>query len=143
MRIKGKVLKRKIDEKGRMLIVAQCNGKLPPKDSLIDIRFGAQRSNSQNALLWTYYTFLINDAGLKEHGFFCPEALHSSLKAYFLSEKIMSKGQWKIIEEGSTSKMNKIEFGEYLEKIDHFVCDFFKVDTSSFWNDYRENYAPF
>ena len=140
MKCTAKVLKTKI-EQDKMLAVIQCNGKLPQIGAMIDLSWGARRSLAQNALLWTYYSWLINDAGLKEHGFFCPEALHSSLKAYFLSKKTMSKGQWKIIEEGSTRALDKVEFGNYLEQIDHFVCDFFKVNTQPFWDTYKEDYS--
>ena len=49
MNIKAKILASKVDEQGRFLIKAQCNGKLPPVGTRIDIRYGAKRSNSQNA----------------------------------------------------------------------------------------------
>lgn len=102
----------------------------------------SQRSLSQNAFLWKYYTFLIEDMGLKDQGFFCPEAIHASLKARFLSEKAMSKGEWKIIEEGSSAILSKSEFSEYFEKVDHFVCDFFEISTAEFFDDYQNIYKP-
>ena len=140
-KIKAKVLATKIDENGHMLAKIRCNGKLPPKGMLIDIRFGSKRSIQQNALLWVFYTWLINEGGLKEYGFFCPEALHSSLKAHFLSEKIMSKGEWKSVEEGSTTLLNKSEFSDYVQRIDEFVVDFFSISTSPFWEQHEAEYG--
>ena len=137
-KIAGKVLATKIDQ-GRMLAKIQLNRKLPPVGTSVIVKWGATRSLSQNALLWVYYSWLINHGGLKDNGFFCPEALHASLKAHFLSEKIMSKGQWEVIEEGTTTTLTKIEFGEYIEKIDNFIMEFFQIDTSSFWEGYEEN----
>ncbi len=137
--IKAKVLKTKI-ENGKMFAIIQCNGKLPPVGKLVDVRFGAKRSLMQNNFLWAYYTFLIESCGLKDHGFFCPEALHESLKAHFLSEKKMDKGEWKIIEDGSTATLNKVEFSEYMEKVDQFVQEFFGVNTHDFWEQYKKDF---
>jgi len=139
-KIKAKVLATKVDENGRMLAKIQCNEKLPPLNAPIEIRYGSKRSLAQNAFLWTYYTWLINHAGMTDHGFFCPEALHVSLKAHFLAEKIMSRGEFKAIEEGSTATLNKLEFGQYIEKIDNFIVDFFGIDTSPFWEEYEKDW---
>jgi hypothetical protein len=136
-KVDAKVLATKT-ENGAMLAKIQLNGKLPKVGERLVVKWGAQRSHAQNALLWAYYTWLINEANLKEHGFFCPEALHESLKAHFLADKIMTKGEWKVVEDGSTSIMTKSEFSEYVEKIDTFICDFFGVDTSSFWEAQRQ-----
>ena len=85
-KFQAKVLATKIDENGRMLAKIQCNKKLPPVGALITVKYGSTRSLAQNALLWVYYGWVINEGGLKEQGFFCPEALHISLKKHFLSE---------------------------------------------------------
>jgi hypothetical protein len=124
---------------GKMLVKCVLNGKLPPIGANIYLKWGSNRSKAQNALLWAYYTWVIEYGGMKDQGFFCPEALHESLKAHFLADKIMDKGEWKAIEEGSTATLNKSEFSEYMEKIDHFLVDFFGIDTSVFWQDYEAN----
>jgi hypothetical protein len=137
-KVAGKVLASKIVD-GKMLAKLALNGRLPPVGVNISLKWGSQRSKAQNALLWAYYTWVIEDGGLKEWGFFTPEALHASLKAHFLGDKIMTKGEWQVVEEGSTADMNKTEFSEYMEKIDLFLVDFFAVDTSPFWEEYKAN----
>ncbi len=135
-KIAGRVLASKIID-GAMLAKIQLNGRLPMAGENVTVKWGSVRSYEQNRLLWAYYTYVINDCGLKDQGFFCPEALHESLKAHFLADKIMSKGEWKAVEEGSTAVLTKSEFSEYMEKIDHFICDFFTVDTSVFWEELK------
>ncbi len=136
-KIQGKVLEIG-NESGMFFAKIQMNRKVPRVGDNVIVKWGSTRTLNQNALLWVYYTWLIEHAGMKDHGFFCVDALHSSLKAHFLAEKIMSRGEFKAIEEGSTATLNKLEFGQYVEKIDMFIVDFFKVDTSSFWSDYEK-----
>ena len=140
MNYKAKVLDSKIDEKGRCLAILQFNRKAPRKGELVDVRWGAKRSIPQNSLYWVYLNWLINDADLKDQGHFDPQALHLDLKAHFLSQKIFDKGQFKAIEEGSTAVLNKVEFGDYLEKVDKFMQEFFKIDSSDFWKTYVEDF---
>jgi len=141
-RVKGKVLKTDTT-RGKFLAVVQFNQKLPRVGEILTVKWGALRSLPQNSLYWVYLTFLINDCGLKDHGHFSPEGLHFSLKQYFLAKKVFTKGQFKAIEEATTTTLDKVEFGEYLEKIDNFVCDFFKISTADFWTEYKETYSPY
>jgi len=136
----------------------KCHGKiLAVKDNLakievdtdklkagmpITVTTGKKRSNKCNAFYWLYLTYTINECGLKEKGFFCPEALHASLKAHFLSEKILDKGKFKLMSEGTTTELCSKEMTAYLEKVDLFICDFFGVDTSAFFITYQNMYAP-
>jgi len=128
-RVKAKVLATKIDEQGRYLAKIQLNAKMPPDGSYLTVKWGSERSLPQNNLYWKYLSWLIEDAGLKDQGHFSAEGLHEDLKAYFLSKKE---------DVPSTALLNKAEFAEYLMKVDEFVRDFFGVDTSPFWEEYKE-----
>ena len=137
---KAKVLASKIDENGRFLAKIQLNGSLPRPNEMITVKWGSQRSLSQNALYWVYLNFLITDCGLIDHGHFSADALHISLKTHLLSDKIFDRGKFKAIEEATTATLNKSEFAEYLQKVDEFVTGFFGIDTSSFWAEYEKDF---
>jgi len=138
-KIAGKVLATKVDHDGKFIKV-QMNGKIPAIGTPIMVKWGSTRTRQQNSFLWLYYTWLIEHGGMKDNGFFCPEALHESMKAHFLSEKKLTKGQWVAIEEGSSTVLTKSEFGEFMDKIDRFICGFFEISTADFWQDYQDNY---
>lgn len=140
-KVQAKTLRTKIDEQGRLLAVIQFNRTMPKPGELLKIKWGSIRTLSQNALYWVYLTWLINHGGLKEHGHFNPDALHFNLKQYFLAKKIFNKGQFQAIEEATTTQLGRAEFGNYFDKVDKFMQEFFKVDTSDFWKEYKDTYA--
>ena len=85
-------------------------------DIIIEIeKVKGKRSNQQNALYWLYLEILEKETGNNAN------ELHEYFKRKFLppqSSKLKLKGN--IIEfkiPRSTTKLNKITFGEYLEKI--------------------------
>lgn len=100
----------------------------------VKIKKAGVRSIQQNRLYWAYLRWLVGN-GLKEHGFFVPEAVHAALKGYLIAEKILKEGEFRKIEEASTVGMNSREFTEYIEMCDLFITDFFKIDTSPFWDE--------
>jgi len=139
-KVSGKVLANKVDENGRLLATIQFNRKMPSKGEIVRVKWGSLRTLSQNSLYWVYLSWLINEAGLKDHGHFSPQGLHESLKAHFIAEKIFDKGKFKAIEEGTTTNLSKLDFSEYFDKVDKFMSSFFEINTDVFWSQYRENY---
>lgn len=134
-RVKAKVLASKVVD-GAMLAKLQFNEKLPNVNELVTVKWGSTRSLPQNSLYWVFLAWLINEAGLKEHGHFFPETLHENLKKHLLAQV---KGEKE--EEATTTDLTKSEFSEYFENVDRFVQEFFGIDTTAFWQEHKENYS--
>jgi len=138
--VKGKVQKTKITD-GHFMCLLVLNGKLPRDGEYVTLKWGSKRTLPQNALYWVFLNWLIEHAELKDQGHFCPDALHANLKAHFLQEKILEKDEYPDKELATTTLLNKSEFSEYFEKVDHFMQEFFEIDTSPFWEEHKENHT--
>jgi len=139
----AKVIGQKITPNGEMFAKLQFNAKLPRVGDLVSVKWGSIRSGQQNCLYWLYLNWLVKEAGLKEQGHFSAEGLHEDLKAYFLSEKKYDRGMFKVLTTESTTDLTKGEFATYMDEVDTFIVEFFKVDTSPFWKTYQENYGQY
>ena len=139
-KVKAKVIASKIID-GMMLAKIRLDGRMPKKGEIVNVKWGATRSLQQNALYWVFLTWCIEYGGLKDQGHFSPEALHLDLKKYFLSEKIFDKGKFKAIEEATTTMLDKVLFGEYIDKVNMFMIDFFQCNTNEFWKEYEKNHG--
>lgn len=142
-KVKATVLATEVDGKGRFLATIQMNRKMPREGDIVTVKWGSTRSTAQNSLYWLFLNWLINEAGLKEHGHFSAQTLHENLKAHFIAEKVFDKDKFKAIEESTTTLMNKLEFGEYMEEVNKFMGEFFEIDTAPFWKEYKDTYSPY
>jgi hypothetical protein len=83
----------------------------------------ATRSHAQNALYWGLYVKLLSD-----YTGFTPDEMHEVLKAKFLPKQLAIadpngdiKGEFTI--GTTTTRLNKIEFGEYLRSIQQWAAE--------------------
>ena len=140
-KVEAKVLKATTEGKG-MFALLQFNGQLPKVNDAVVVKWGESRTTAQNSRYWVFLRWLINDAGLKDYGHFSEQALHEDLKAHFISAKIFTRGQFKAIEEATTTTMDKAEFNEYFDKVDEFMRDFFGIDTEPFHSKNPKEQQP-
>jgi len=141
-KVKCRMISSKWDE-GKLIGVVRFDQKCPGNGELFTSKWGSVRTGSQNSLYWLLLSWCIEVGGLKDKGHFDPQALHLDIKAYFLAEKVFDKGQFKVIEseDPTTTDMTRSEFGEYVDKVDEFIKDFFEISTAPFFEEYRRNYT--
>lgn len=77
----------------------------------------ATRSLQQNAYLWGVVYALLSD-----HTGYTPEEIHDYCKMRFLPKRVcIANGNGEVVDDlvigGSTAKLNKLEFGEYVDAI--------------------------
>lgn len=93
-----------------------------PLEIIIE-RKHATRSLAQNALYWGVYVTV-----LAEHTGYTRDEIHEVLKAKFLPRRIaLADGQGEVRGEfligQTTTRLNKIEFGEYLRSIQQWAAE--------------------
>ena len=137
-KVKAKVLAVKI-ENGKFLAKLEFNERLPKVGDLLVCKWGKSRSTSQNALYWSFLTFLLDDCHLRDE-YLTTEDLHETMKATFLSKRILVKGL-EIIKVGSTTTLDKLAFSEYMDKIDKAMVAYQGVSTAAFWDEVRNREA--
>ena len=129
-------------QSGRFIAKIEMNRKVPPQGEHVIVKWGKVRSVDQNSLYWKFLEYLMEDGGLKEQ-YLDKEELHETLKGRFLTTKVKSKSGFDIFKVGSTTDLDKLSFGEYLDKVDKIMVEYCKIDTSSFWKDYKEFYGKY
>lgn len=102
----------------------------------------ATRSQSQNRYYWGVVVHLIS-----EYTGFAPDDMHELLKAKFIPKRLaVCDGNGEVCHEfvlgGSTRKMNKIEFGEYMETIRQWAAESLNVVIPDPDPDYVETEQP-
>ncbi len=70
-----------------------------------------KRSLSQNALYWVYLGIIANETGDNEND------LHEYLKRKILAPRFIQVLGKEVKLPGTTSKLDKLEFGDYMDKI--------------------------
>ena len=135
-KIAGRVIASKLVN-GKFLAKIALNGRLLPEGVNISIKWGKSRSNSQNALYWLFLGYLWDTCDLKSE-YASTDELHETLKATFLSKRVFHGGK-EFIHVGSTTNLGKVEFGEYLERINKAMIEFHGIDTGPFWQEYKDN----
>lgn len=143
-KIRGCVQRLTLQE-GKYIAVIALDQKVAKIGSVVTIKWGSVRNGQQNRLYWAFLTWCIKEGRLgEEHGHFSPDGLHQDLKAYFLAEKIFTKGQFKSIESAddlTTTDLTKSEFSEYFQKVQDFMREFFKIDVAAFSEDKEIPYS--
>jgi hypothetical protein len=106
----------------------------------------AARSVDQNAWYWGVIV-----EHLSEHTGHTPDELHELLKAMFLPKRLAVQDQngeiqGEYVIGGSTTKLNKLEFGDYCERIRQWASDTLGVvipdpDRGALWPGARQQWA--
>lgn len=85
-------------------------------------KYYKNRTISQNKLYWLWLTFIEKETGNDKND------LHEFFKKQFLGSKFINVFGTEIETIQSTSKLNKLEFIEYLDKIHLFVLENLNID---------------
>ena len=138
-KVSGKAVKSVIKD-SKFYCVIQLNGKMPKVGDKVVCKWGKPRTLSQNAFLWVFYDWLLDECNLKDE-YSCAEELHDTMKSAFLSKRHITPNGQAIKKVGSSTELGKIEFGEFMDKINQAVIEWYGIDTSEFWQTSAENHA--
>lgn len=139
-KIKGRILSSELKD-SKFISTIQCERKLPSNE-IVTIKWGTARSNSQNSFYWLYLSWVLEHGGLKDE-YLTPESLHETLKGRFLAKRVKTKFGFETLIIGSTTELDKAAFAEYMDKIDKAIVEYCHIDTSPFFEEYRDTYASF
>lgn len=89
----------------------------------------ATRSLHQNAYYWSVVVHL-----LSEHTGYTPDEIHEFLKMKFLPKKLAVTDRNGVIQDeyvigGTTTRLNKVEFGEYILSIQQWAAETLDIDV--------------
>lgn len=96
------------------------------------------RTLKQNSMYWAFLTWCIHPAGgdLQSQGHFSKDALHENIKAWI---KVEHKHDFNVEEEFTTTELDKKQFGEFFDIINHeLMVEKLGLDTSGFWAEYEK-----
>lgn len=97
----------------------------------IDVR-KKKRSNHQNAYYWSIVVPMIKDALIALGHTVTLEESHEMLKARFNYKEIVNEETGEVVQLPlSTTKLNTVDFCEYIERIQHFAAQFLNINIPS------------
>lgn len=106
--------------------------RFPGKRWLIKImRRSAKRSQPQNRYYWGVVVHSIRMGLLNLGHDLNKDEVHAFLKQKFNSVRVANKDGWAEDFPGSTATLNKIQFGEYLEKIFQWSAEYLSITIPS------------
>ena len=125
------------DEKGNFLIqhrdlLDEFCKRFPAKTWILKItRRKAKRSDPQNRYYWGVIVHCVRVGLLNLGHDLNKDEVHAFLKGKFNAVKVMNNDGF--VEEfpGSTATLNKIQFGEYVEKIAQWSAEFLSITIPS------------
>jgi hypothetical protein len=125
------------DEDGNLLIqnrslMDEFCKRFPGKQWILKIvRRRAKRSHPQNRYYWGVVVHSIR-MGLLELGHdLNKDEVHGFLKQKFNAVQVVNKDGWAEDIPGSTATLNKVQFGEYLEKIFQWSAEYLSISIPS------------
>lgn len=119
----GHVTAGKLEIRNRAMVRAQLQRMRDGEVRITIERAHATRSSQANRYYWGVVVEL-----LAEHTGYTPDEIHEVLKAKFLPKKLaVTDGNGEIKGEfvvgGTTTKLNKVEFGEYVTQIRQWALE--------------------